>query len=234
MQRQNPDPRHRRKQPPRWIALVVVLVIGVGVFFLLTGGGPAKNLREAITGGDPVPEFDFLMRKPEAFEVTPEHHRQLDGAAQDVAAAVNEQIDLLYTAAFLDPNSWKEGDYQDAWVVFDEQAVSAAQEQAEVLTLGAAAGDTYQKVTPAKSKLTVNVLFDAEGEPNTAVAVVSFRAIATAKGGASATEIVSEGQYFLQDLGDGWRVVSFDVDRADQEASAPMPSASGSASPEAS
>jgi hypothetical protein len=232
MQRQDPDPRHRRSQPPRWIALVVVLVIGVAVFLLLTGGGPAKQLRDAITGEEPVPEFAFEMRRTSAFEVTPEHHRQLDSAAADVAADIDEQIDLLYTAAFLDPNNWKGGDYGDAWAVFDERAAAAAQEQAEVLTLGASAGDTYQKVAPDASKLTVKVLFDAEGNPASAVAIVRFRALATAKGGAPATAIISEGQYILQDTDDGWRIVSFDVDRGDRDAA--VPTASGSASPEAS
>lgn len=232
MQRQNPEPRrHRRQQPPRWIALVVVLVIGVGAFLLFRDGGPAQDLGGIIGGDEPVPAFDFELRKASALEVTPEHHTKLDAAADDVAIEVNEHIDLLYTAAFLDPNHWKDGDYEEVWTLFSDRAAAAAQEQADVLTLGAAAGETFQTVEPDTGKLTVKVLFDAEGQPNSAVAVVQFRAIATATGGASATAIVSEGQYFLQDLGDGWRIVSFDVDRADREASVPTPS--GSASPEA-
>jgi len=233
MQRQNSETRHRRRQqPPRWIALVVVLVLGAGAYLLFAGDGPAEKLRQVIAGEEAVPEFAFELRKASAFEVTEEHHRQLNAAASDVAADVAEQIDLLYTSAFLDPNNWKEGDYTDVWELFSEQAATSAQEQAEVLTLGAGADGEFQKVDPGTSRLTVKVLFDADGEPASAVAVVKFKAIATATGGASATAIISEGQYILQDLGDGWQVVSFDVDRADREAAAPTPS--GSASPEAS
>lgn len=229
MQRQNPESRHRRKQPPRWIALVVALgVVGIAAFLLFSDAGPAKDIREAIGGAEPVPEFAFDLRKASAEEVTAEHHKELDAAAQDVAASVSEPIDLLYTAAFLDPNNWKDGDYQDVWAVFDERAGAAAQEQADVLTLGPDAGATYRTVEPDTSKLSVNVLFDADGQPASAVAVVSFRALATATGGGSATAIVSKGHYFLEDLGDGWRVVAFDVDRADRAAAVATPSGSAS------
>ncbi len=206
-------------------------MVGVGLFLLLSGGGP-EGITDFIGGNEPVPEFDFVLGKPSAFEVTQEHHTKLDHLAEDVAVDVNEQIDLLYTAAFLDPNNWQDGAYDDVWDLFADQAAVSAQEQAEVLTLGTAAGKTFQKVEPDTGKLKVEVLFDAEGQPATAVASVRFRAIATAKGGASATAIVSGGQYFLQDLGDGWQIISFDVDRADREAKAPTPS--GSASPETS
>lgn len=235
MERQKPDMRRRRrKQPPRWIALAVVVVIAVGGYLLFSGGGPAARIKDIITGPEPVPEFGFEITKVAAVPTDDTEARTLERQAEEVSAEVAESLDLLYVEGFLNPNNWKDAAYDTVWEVFSEEALAAAQEQADTFTLGAAAPDSFKAVAPDRGKLAVKVLFDAKGQPVTAVATVKFLALATNSGGTTGTAIVSEGQYFLRDAGDGWEIYAFSVDRADREARLPSPSASASASAEAS
>ena len=72
------------------------------------------------------------------------------------------------------------------------------------------------------------MLFDRDGNPETAVVSVRFTALGERTDG-TFVQIVSEGQYFLRDL-DGWQITAFDVTRSDEEAEPPSPSDSASPS----
>jgi hypothetical protein len=78
------------------------------------------------------------------------------------------------------------------------------------------------------------VLFDQDGNAATVAVEVRFSALGERTDG-TWVEIRSEGELFLQDEG-GWRITAFDVQRDDQETTAPKPSTtpSGSASPSSS
>jgi hypothetical protein len=94
------------------------------------------------------------------------------------------------------------------------------------------AGDVFDTVEPGKSKLSYQVLFDPDGEPETAVVSVIFRATAEGKDG-TYLAIVSEGEYFLSQIDgqeEGWKITAFDVTRDDHETQPPSPSASASPS----
>ncbi len=138
-------------------------------------------------------------------------------------------LDDLYTNAFLDPTNWRDGDYEEIFALFSDEAAPAAREDVETLTLGAAAGDTYDTVTPTRGSLKFEVLFDQDGNPNTVDVVVTFTALGARTDG-TYTAIRSTGHFFLTDE-DGWKITAFDVRRADRETQGPAsPSPSGSAS----
>lgn len=197
-----------------WIVPAAVLVLGVVAFLVLRGGDGG-----GILGGGPddtIPEFEFTVARTTPISVKTEDPTELTASAEQAAAEVEGTMTELYTEAFLDPANWREGSYDEVWPLFDEAAAAAAQGDVEILTIGATAGDGFDTIQPARNRLRVTVLLDADGNPVTAVAVVRFTATAEGKDGGK-TAIVSAGQYFLEDAADGWRIVSYSVDRDDHE-----------------
>jgi hypothetical protein len=140
-------------------------------------------------------------------------------------------IDDLYTNAYLDPSNWGHDDYEEVFTAFDPDAAATAEQSVETLTLGATAGNVFDTVDPGRSKLSFQVLFDPDGEPETAVVSVIFRATAERKNG-TYLAVVSEGEFFLRQE-EGWTITAFDVTRDDHETHPPSPSASTSVSPSA-
>jgi hypothetical protein len=207
----------------------VLVALGVALFFVLSGGGGG------IIGGDDdsdvVPEFDFTVGRAQAVATAPDADTEsLEAEAGDIAVEITPVLDELYTNAFLDPANWREGDYAEVIALFSEGSAPTAQQSVEVLTLGATAGDVYDRVTPEKGRILFTVLFDPAGSPHTAVAKVHFAALGERSDG-TFTLIVSKGELFLRDVG-GWQITAFDVTRQDHETEPPSPSPapSGSAS----
>jgi hypothetical protein len=223
----------KRRAPLALIVVPILLVLaGGGLALYLTGNGDVVGGLIPGNEPEPVPEFDFKLSKVQV-DVTAEDADQIAmrPAAEETATAVATVIDELYTAAFLDPNVWKDGDYSAAFDLFDEAAVASAQTQgAGTLTLGPDAGDTYEKVTPTKGSIRFDVLFDREGEPHTVAAHVRFYATAQRKDD-TYVAIVSHGVLFLEDDGDGWHVTAYDMKRNDKETDAPSATTGGATSP---
>ena len=218
--------KKKRRVPLAAIIVPVVLIL-LGAVMLLTLRGGAVP----ILGGqdETTPPFDFTVKGAKAVATSTDADSDaLDASAQQVAQDVTPTIDDLFTFAFLDPSNWHDGEYDEAFEAFSEDARQTAQGSAEVLTLGADAGDVYKGVQPRKSSLSYQVLFDKDGNPNTVVATVVFRALGERKDG-TYTAILSEGTLFLRDV-DGWKVTAFDVTRGDTETEAPSPSPSTSPS----
>ena len=211
------------------IAPVVLVAIGVAVLLALRGGGGP-----IIGGGDePAPPFDFIVKPATAISTAPDaDEAELSASADEVAQEITPTIDDLYTNAFLDPSNWRHDDYEEIFAAFAPHAASTAEQSVETLTLGATAGDVFDTVDPgkSKSKLSYQVLFDPDGEPETAVVSVIFRATAERKNG-TYLAIVSEGEFFLRQIDgeEGWTITAFDVTRDDHETEPPSPSASPSA-----
>jgi len=204
------------------LALIIpIVLILVGVVMLLTLRGGAVP----ILGGDDevTPPFDFTVRGARAVATSADADQDaLNASAEQLAPDITPTIDDLYTFAFLDPSNWHDGSYDEAFESFSSDAARTAQQNAAVLTLGADAGDVYKSVEPRKSSITYEILYDREGEPNTAVATVVFRALAQRKDG-TYIAVLSEGTFFLRDV-DGWKVTAFDVTRGDTETEPPSPS----------
>lgn len=218
-----------QRHVPVWLLAipVVLIVLGVGIFLLLRGGDVP------ILGGDDdtVPEFDFTIRKATGVPTVLEADTAaLTSAAEAVGEEITPTIDDLFTNAFLDPSNWRDGDYEEVFAAFAPDAAASGQQQLETLTLGANAGETFERVEPERSTLAVDVLFDTESNPRTVVATVVFRATAERKDG-TYLAIVSHAQFFLEDEG-GWTITAFDVTRDDHETQPPA-TATSTASPSA-
>lgn len=207
-------------------AIVAIALAAVAVFAL--SGGDASL---GVIGEDTpeTPEFAFETSKPKAVETSTDPDRTAAvAAAQAPAEAVTQRIDDLYTAAFLDPANWMDGEYDDVLGFFGEDAVAAAERQLDVLTAGPGAGDAFDSIRPLPSSLKVHVLLDPEGAPHAVEG--SARFVARGSGAAGQVQLVSKGQFVFQKADGEWVVVSFSVQRSDEE-EATQPSASASVEP---
>lgn len=221
---------HRKKASPLLFLIPIAIVaVAVGLFFVLRDGGVDLPL---IGDGndDTVPAFSFKVTKTRGVATSEEADAEgLNAQAADIADEITPVLDELFTAAFLDPGNWRDGDYEQVWEYFAEDARPAAEAAVETLTLGTTAGDVYETVEPEKSTLAYEVLFDPEGSPDSVVVRFRFAALGEGTDG-TYTEVVSVGQLFMGDL-DGWKVTAFDVEREDAETEPPAPAPSDTASP---
>ncbi len=217
----------RRFPPAVWIVPTALVALGVVLFLLFRGGGGDGLL----DGSDnTIPAFDFRLTRAVPILVTHNKPTKFDATARDVGAQVGDTMTAIYTEAFLDPANWRDGSYDEGWPLFQEASQAAAQEDGTTLTLVPSAGDRFDRVDQPIGTLNVRVLLDRENQPATAVAIVKFKALASAKDGTTMA-VVSTGQYFLRSVSDGWLVYAFSVSRDDHEvmASSPGPSASATA-----
>lgn len=203
------------------IVIPLVLVLGAVALFLVLSRGDGGL---PIIGGDgdsnEVPPFDFQVRKVRAIATSED--ADVEALGQQATALADELapvLDDLFTAAYLDPENWREGDYEEVWATFSDGARSTAEENAETLTLGASAGDLYESVAPKKGVLDVEVLFDADGQPTSVVANFQFSAIG-ARTDETYTAVVSDGQFIFGEPGD-WTITAFNVTRDDRKARPP-------------
>lgn len=227
--------RAKRKIPP-WLLLIPVAVVALAVLLIVVLRGDEGGGIPFIGGGDDdtVPEFEFRVARRTTVVATSAETDvdALEPVAERTSAEVAPILDDLYTAAFLDPANWRDGEYEEVFAHFAGGAAAAAQESVETLTPGVGAGDVFETITPTRGGLSFRVLFDPEGNPDTVVVRVRFRALGERKDG-TYLAIVSNGQFFLQNT-DGWKVTAFDVERSDRDAKPPpSPSPSPSASPSA-
>jgi hypothetical protein len=217
---------------------VLALVVIVGLLILLTGGSASP-----IIGGSksetPTPGFQFKALKLHAITTGPVTTQNPDAhpdtqkastAAGPAAADAKAVMHAYYTDAFLAPDNWTQGSYDSAFDGFSPQATNQAQQHLPVLTAGTAAGDTFSSIKPTKATIKTRVLLDGLYRPYSVACTIYFEAAAANKTGGGKVDLVSQGQFILQKVGNAWKVTSFSVRRADQGVPAP----SGSASPSAS
>ncbi|MEA2581585.1 MAG: hypothetical protein QOE83_2477 [Actinomycetota bacterium] len=212
------------------VGIVAVLAVVAVVVILLFSGGDnpiTRVLGGASSSDKPIPEFSFTIAKAQAVPtkvgVTP---KKLAGKAKSATKAAATVLDTFYTDAFLDPNVW--GQDPTAFDAFTPDAKAAATKRLNILTAGPRAADELTDLQPAPSKLSTKVLFDAKGAAYQVMATVLFTADATLTSGDHAT-LVSTGQYFLTQVGGSWKVVAFEVKRADKATAV----SSGSSGPSA-
>ena len=187
------------------------------------GGGGILN-----AGPDEdIPPFDFVQGRTTAISVVA-NDKETPPTVTTAAKRVTSTMDMLYTEAFLDPANWRDGSYDEVWLLFVDDASAAAEQDAPTLTAGPDGGDTYTRIATPKGRIEVRILLDDQDRAATAVALVRFSAIGSRRDGKQ-TLFRSVGQYFLRPGGDGWQVYSFSVDRDDHLREAPSPTASGSA-----
>lgn len=121
----------------------------------------------------------------------------------------------LYIAAYLDPASWRPGSYAEVFDLFAGGARAEARTRARALTAGEDAGERFTAIEPAGATLRLRVLMDRTGAASLVAGSVRFRARAL---GDAPALFRSEGTYLFRPTREGWRIVSFQVVRDDQEA----------------
>lgn len=205
-------------------ALVVAVLVAVVVFSLSGDDGPLGGLVGNDTPETPAFAFDAGKPKPVETATKPDHEQAAADAEAPAEAAV-QRLDDLYTAAFLEPANWMEGSYDDVLEFFAGGARDAAEKQLDVLTAGPDAGAAFEKIRPMPSTLKVQVLFDPEGLPRSIEG--SARFVARGTGPAGEILLVSKGQFIFEKIDGEWLVVSFSVQRRDEEREA-RPGASSS------
>lgn len=213
--------RARRRTPLGLVAIPLVLVLaGIGLFLILGRGGGGGLPLLGGGGSEEIPAFGFVVRKTRAVPTAEgAEAKALASDAEAVAGELTPILDDLFTAAFLDPGAWGDGDYTAVWDRFSEEARPTAEQSVETLTLGVGAADVYERVTPKRGVVSYEVLFDARGNPASIVATFSFSALGARTDG-TYTAIVSTGQLFLGAPGD-WKITAFEVRRHDRPAKAP-------------
>ena len=198
----------------------VLVVLGAVAFFVFRG----KDTGTAAVSTSPVAGFQFVDVKSEPIATTAgADQKKTTKAALPIASLVTQQLNTLYGQGFLNPADWQQNKYDSALVVFDDGALTEAQQQLDVLTAGTTAGSTYSSITFVKTgsgsnqaSLKVQVLLDKANRPVSAVGIVKFSATAKGKDG-STVILKSQGQYIFRDIGGTWKVVSFNVTRDDQQ-----------------
>lgn len=211
-----PEGRHRASSRALIIGAGVVVLAAVAILAVVLGGDGGSGVSRS------TPEFSFSLEK--AIGTSLEEgvkDRDVSDRADTVAAEIAPTLDLLYSAAFLDPENRAGGTYDAVWTLFGDEARASAVAAVDTLTLGAL-GSGFDDVQPGKGRLAARVLFDAEGEPKLVAVQVRFEAVATpGADAATAATIVSKGEYLLERVTTGWVIVAFRVDRADENLPAP-------------
>lgn len=210
-------------------ALVVAALV-VGVIVSLSGGGAIEL--PGLDGDDApeTPEFAFEASDPKTVETAAEPDRdEATAAARAPSKAVMHRLDELYTAAFLDPGNWMEGEYDDVLDFFSEEARDAAEKQLDVLTAGPEAAAAFDTIEPRPSTVKLRVLLDLARVAHAVEG--SARFVAIGSGADAQVALVSEGAFVFEKIDGEWLVVSFSVSRSDDERQPkPSPSSSSGAS----
>jgi hypothetical protein len=215
---------------------VVALVAVVGILILVTGGKDSP-LVPGHGSEAPTPFFTFTTEKTAVITTGPPttqdpnatpNKQKATQAGVPAAANAKAMLHGYYTQAFLVPDNWMNGSYDDAFIDFSDQAKAQAQHHLPALTAGTNAGDTYSSIKPTKSTLKTRVLLDANYQPYAVACTIVFNADATKKTGGTVV-MVSQGRFILEKVGAKWQITSYTVNRADR--SEPVASGSGAATP---
>ena len=215
-----PTPKRAQKPPDRSTVARRRVVIGVvaavavlGVLWFLFGRGDASpiDIGQIINPTPAPPQFVFetVDSKPEA--AAPHIDKgKLTKAAERNAPAVQDALQRLLQAGYIDPGSWGDAGALDDY--FTEDAAGSVEPEIDTLSLGKDAADTIESVTPLPSRLKVTTLLDGDLNPIRALGEVRFKAKAT-NTDASTIRIEVTGAFFLVPDGDTWKVEAFDLDR---------------------
>lgn len=148
-------------------------------------------------------------------------------AARDAATTIQKTLSGFYDAAFMDPETWKQGLAPGAWRAFAKSLQERAKADAGALTLGEVAG-SMEELTVTNASLSVRLLLDPGGRPTAAVATVALDATGTA--GGEPVLVSNRATFLLRPSGRAWLVVGYPSASTNVE-SAPTPSPGASATP---
>lgn len=174
---------------------------------------------------DETPPFDFTVERITPYTAAPgKLPKGVPPEVQKASDQISADMSAMFKSGFLDPQNWREGVYDSFFAHFDQKAGAEAKGQVEELTAGTSAAEMYDDIQPGFAHLNTKVMVDEKGKPVLGVAIVEFNATASGTDGA-AINLHTEGQYFMQPEGNGWKIFAYDVDRQD---GGDIPSANGS------
>ena len=208
------------------IGVIGAALLATGTIWLLTRGDDGgSEVRSGRTDATPpasaepeIPSFRFDVTDREVLSTGRGHTSKRERrTAREAADRIRSLVTDLYIGAFLDPGRWTSGTYDDLFGIFAGSARTEARRRVGVLTAGEGAGDRFDRIEPMNGRLALRILLDRGGNPTLVSGTVRFRARGI---GAERTLIRSEGSYLFRRLEGAWRIVSFDVVRADREGAA--------------
>jgi hypothetical protein len=213
--------RERARWPVVLGIAVAIVVAATAVWFVLFRDGGLVGDPE-----HPVADFSFDMGKVGASSVG-------DPAAEDdvrrSAAGIRRTLDAMYLAGFLDPEKWEGETFPEVLEAFEEGARRQAGQDIGNLSLGGDA-DQIEFMDPARSRLNVRILIDAEGAATGAVADTHFSASGQLKAGGPVFAI-HDATYYLQPDGRQWAIVGYDVSGVVQPGRLPVAERGPAAAP---
>jgi len=206
-----PRPNYRRR---RTFAVLGLLIAGILAVVLLTrggGGGP---------GDAPIPTL--------AFDAKTKHVFQGKAAPADVqqgeVEAITTMFNDFYQTAFIDPDRWGNGTFEDLAGLFADDVKSSFTRDLPSLTIGAARTE-LKRVDLGPNFFGVTVYYDSKQKPTFAVTTVAFEGRGTLKRSGPVVTIKQSATYWLQKLGDDWKITSYDTNET-QTTPTPSPTAS--------
>jgi hypothetical protein len=207
---------------------VLVLLIAGGGVFLMSRGGSGIGTILGHSEAPPAPVTFTITKATYEATVTGVDKDKQRSAAQTASKHVTSVLDKLFFTGYSDPSTW--GDTGAIDDLFIESARDQVSADVNVLTLGDNAGDTYDRVEPGDSTVTVKTLTDKEGKAIRAFAQATFVATAAHDDG-TYTEITVTGSFFFVPTDNGWQIEAYRVGRIEKPTKAPSPSVSASQSP---
>jgi hypothetical protein len=192
----------------------VLLGVAVIVVALLSRSGGEKE--------SPTPTLAFATK----LAVVNQGKAPDAGATQTESQAIEKMFNDYYQEAFVDPEKWGDGKFEDLKDLFAEDAQASFTRDIQSLTIGQGRLD-FKRVEPTASDLVITIYYDAKSAPAFAVAAATFNAKATLKKAGPAVTIRQKATFYLQRSGEKWVITAYD---ADQTQNTPTPSPSPSAS----
>jgi hypothetical protein len=233
-------PRRRKRGLVLVIAIAVVAVAagaGAGTFVLLrsnigatpTQAAASSPHRPAPTKAPPRLAFTFQVDR---LRITSLRARFSRARAAEAAAVIARRLGGFYDHAFADPTSWKTGVPNTAWNVFAASVRARAKADANSFT-PATTGVNLVSLAVTTSRLSITVLLDTLGRPQSAFANVIFQGTGDLKGGQKVT-VDNAVTFLLQPISGTWVIVGYPEARTKVETeTAGGPGSDASPSPSA-
>ncbi len=201
----------------RTFTVLGLLAIAVVIVALLSrGGGPGGP------GEPPIPTLRFAAKTTHVFQ----GKAAGPGTQQSEADALTKMFDDFYQEAFVDPRRWGDGTFTDLADLFADDVKASFKRDLAALTIGEAF-DELRRVDLGPNSLALSIYYDSKQRPTFATAAVTFEGKGTLKESGPAVTIRQQATYYLQRLGDAWKISAYETNET-QTTPTPSPTASPS------
>ncbi|MGH2792775.1 MAG: hypothetical protein ACRDKG_00570 [Actinomycetota bacterium] len=205
-------PNYRRRRTFTVLGLLAVVVLAA---VLLTRGGDGGP------GDRPIPTLQFVPTAKHIFQGKAAAPAVQQGEVQ----AITTMFSDFYQEAFVDPEKWGDGTFEDLAGLFTDDAKASFTRDLASLTIGAARTELERVDLGTGNTLAVTVYYDSKQKPTFAVTAVAFDGRGTLKESGPAVTIKQRATYYLQKLGSDWKITAFDANET-QTTPTPTPTAS--------